>query len=1570
MPTDPPYPPVLEAPTRADLARAARARAHRGNAGSRISAGARSVATVEHALLALAAVVPLLVVRPGVVTSDTKTYLYLDPGHFLRQIVSMWDPDVAMGTVTHQTIGYLFPMGPFFYLLSEVHLPLWVAQRLWLGGMMFAAGAGILYLCRTLDLDGPGRLVAAMAFMMSPYILQYAGRISVILLPWAGLGWMVAFTIKAVRGGGWKYPALFGVTMALISSINATAVLYVGLAPFLWLFYAILVEKEATWGNALKAGLRIVALSLLVSLWWIAGLEIEAAYGVNVLKFTETLPATTQTSSALEVLRGLGYWYFYGSDRDGPWTFSSVLYTQTIWVLALSFLLPVLAFLSAIFVRWRTRAYFVLLVLVGVVCSVGAYPYDHPTPVGGALKAFMSDTTAGLAIRSTDRATPLVLLGLAMLLGAGASALWRASSVAGLTTAIVLVGLAVANNSAIFLGDTIANQMTQPAKLPAYEQQMANHLNAIHPGTRVLAIPGDNFAANRYGDTVDTPQPALLTRPFAIHEEQIMGSMPTADMLYAFDEPIQEQTLNANALAPMASLMSAGDLLVENDTAYEHYGIPQPQAVARMLTPTPKGLSDPVSYGTPVPNVSDFSTLDEEDLSLPANPKPLEPLVSYTVDHPRKIERAESDTGAIVVAGNDSGLENMASTGMLDTKSAIYFSGTLDTEPGRLKTLMQHGAALVVTDTNRKQAFRWDSITDNTGYTETKAHKPSEDGPSDYPLELFPGAPASAKTTATYVGAVSVTASSYGNPVSYLPEDKAYGAVDNNPDSAWRTAGFVADPAGQWWQIRLHRPITADHLTLTQPLNGTNLRWITEVTLTFDGRHHVVEHLDKASRVAGGQVVRFPLRSFTTLRITIDRTTDDHAVNKASPVGFSSVQIPGVHVEEVIDMPTDLLDRAGTQSIHNRLTIVMDRRRVSPYPVRMDPEYTISRSFTLPTARTFSLSGEATISALVPDNVIDQLVGVTGNGITAYSSGRLPGSLTSTAGAALDGNPATAWQPGFTAAAQKGAWVEYNLANPITFDHMDLQIVADGRHSVPTSVQVSTESGSHTVKLPPIANSTVPGAVTTVPVTFPALTGSDIRITFPTVRDEDTVNYYAETPIAMPIGIAEVGIPGLRMPATPAVVPGTCQSNLITIDGTPISVRVVGSTATALANGELTIEPCGPDARGIHLSAGTHVIQTAIGHQVGWNVDQLVLDSARGGGPEPILPSSQPASSTVSALTSLPATQPGPAPTVVVTGQTSTEIHEEVHGARNPFELVLGQSVNAGWKAVATPDPGTPAGAHAIDLGTSHLVDGFANGWQATQSDLAALKGSNFKVTLYWTPQTRIWIALGLSTIGLVLCVVVGYLPERWRRAIAARWRRASVRTRLHRFVARYGPRRLRGSHRRGLHAQVRPEVWVAPSGASHASAGNAQVLTERASASGSRPTLSGPWNDRGDAISWWAAVLVGVIIGLIGTAVASPIAGVVAGVVSGFALGTARCGLARTVLLGGAAVLLAVAAAEVVASQIVHAIPESSDWPAAYNGDATLAWIAVALLAADGIVECVRLRTSRRARKAAAHDR
>jgi hypothetical protein len=761
------------------------------------------------------------------------------------------------------------------------------------------------------------------------------------------------------------------------------------------------------------------------------------------------------------------------------------------------------------------------------------------------------------------------------------------------------------------------------------------------------------------------------------------------------------------------------------------------------------------------------------------------------------------------------------------------------------------------------------------------------------------------------VGAVNVTASSYGNSVSYTPEDRAYSAIDDNFDTSWITGTFVPDPAGQWWQVKFAHPVTADHITIVQPQTGDRARWVSKVTATFDGRHPITFTLKKSSHFETGQTLHFPTTTFHTLRLTIDGTTDNTAPPlTASAVGFSEVEVPGQVVREVIDMPTNLLSALGTSSNNNRLTLVMTRQRTSPFPPRTDPETTIARQFTLPTTRTFTLSGTASMSALIPDNEIDQLVGRTG--INAYSSGRLPGDLQATASATLDDNPATAWQPGLGSAAQSGSTLTYDLPKSTTLSHFDLGIVADGRHSVPTAltVAVTGPNGKVTqtrhVTLPPIADSSVPGAVTTVPVQFPALTGSVFVLTFTKVRQEMAANYYSAGPLALPLGIASVGLPGVPVPVTPSLLPGNCTSGLLTIDGKPIDVAIEGSTQLALNNGEMQVVPCGPDAKGITLAAGTHVLQTALGHTTatGWNIDQLVLDSAPGGGPGPrptLTDSGEP---------DVAATQAGPTPDVSVRSEHIDTETARITRATAPFELVLGQSLNAGWRAVATPGPGARSGSHPVDLGTPQLIDSFANGWAVTGPDLRALGGADFVVNLKWTPQTKVWIALGLSGLTLFLCLLLGFLPASWRAWL-----------------------------RRRLHRPARPRS--APGFA----------------AADPLPALQIIRREPRHAVHWWNAILLGLITGAVAAGVTTlrDGAGIAVLVAAGLLIPWVRW-LAAV----GAVGFIVDGCVNVVRGQYVHHYLPGSNWAGSFVPAGNLIWLGVVLLLADAVIVSAGARSPR----------
>ena len=114
-----------------------------------------------------------------------------DRRRLLERAPSMWDPNIGMGTVTHQTIGYLWPMGPWYWVMERLGVPDWVAQRLWLATVMLAAGAGVVFLLRTLGWAGPGIWVAALSYELSPYVLHYNARLSTLLLAWAALPWLL-----------------------------------------------------------------------------------------------------------------------------------------------------------------------------------------------------------------------------------------------------------------------------------------------------------------------------------------------------------------------------------------------------------------------------------------------------------------------------------------------------------------------------------------------------------------------------------------------------------------------------------------------------------------------------------------------------------------------------------------------------------------------------------------------------------------------------------------------------------------------------------------------------------------------------------------------------------------------------------------------------------------------------------------------------------------------------------------------------------------------------------------------------------------------------------------------------------------------------------------------------------------------------------------------------------------------------------------------------------------------------------------------------------------------------------
>ena len=131
-----------------------------------------------------------------------------------------------------------------------------------------------------------------------------------------------------------------------------------------------------------------------MSLWWIVGLQLQGAYGLPVLRLTESLSTVADHSSPDDLLRGIGNWLLYAQDNTGYSIDQAVGYATPGWVgvrqlrdsgrrAAGCSLHPV-----------ATPVLRLVLIVVGTIVGAGAWPYDHPSAYGALWKGFAGRSAA------------------------------------------------------------------------------------------------------------------------------------------------------------------------------------------------------------------------------------------------------------------------------------------------------------------------------------------------------------------------------------------------------------------------------------------------------------------------------------------------------------------------------------------------------------------------------------------------------------------------------------------------------------------------------------------------------------------------------------------------------------------------------------------------------------------------------------------------------------------------------------------------------------------------------------------------------------------------------------------------------------------------------------------------------------------------------------------------------------------------------------------------------------------------------------------------------------------------
>ena len=1063
--------------------------------------------------MAVVSYLPLLATHAGMVPADTKQYLYLDPGQLLAKAPSLWDPSVGMGTVTHQNIGYLWPMGPWYWLFDTSGVPDWVAQRLWLGTLLFLAGLGVRYLMGSRGYRGWAVTAAAFVYLLSPYTLHYAARISALLMPWTALPWLIALTASALVRPRWWKASLIALIVATAGSVNLTSLLYVLIGPLLWILWSWIVLGETNRHRLWKALWPTALLGFATSAWSLAGLMVQGGFGVPIVGFTETLQAVSVGSAAQEVMRGLGYWFFYGNDNLGPWIEPAVDYTQHLWLIAASFGIVLIALAGATFSRFPERGFLLWMMLGGAVVAVGAHPWDSPTLAGHMFIDASRDSDAVLALRSTARAVPLVALSVSLLCGASVAAfadrtshvfarrrlerqaasltdpdpedagrsaadgkvrqatrLRRAEHASARLAGVGVIALALVAQPSLWTGDMVGSELQRSENLPPYWTAAADSISR-DVDTRVWELPGIDFASYRWGNTVDPVTPGLTDRATVARELIPLGGSYPMDLLAAADRRLQEQVVDWDSIGPLAALMNADTLLVRNDLAFERYGTPRPEVLSAHLDDERVDLSDRHDFGTDVDLSADvrLGGHDETELGDLGRSDDVPAVFTVDVDNARNIHAAVPAVGGFVLDGAGEGIVDLAAQGALDRNPLVLYSHAVDDDA--LRQAVSSGAELVVSDSLRRQGRRWGSVRDNTGYTEQAGEEPLEYDPSDARLPGTSGWPAPDDldmTVTEFDGPISqIQASDYGNVVSLTPGDRPALAVDNDVDTAWRVDAF--GPAiGERLVIDLAEPTDVSALHLIQPLSGSRNRWITGLAVRIDD--HLVGRisLERTSRLRVGQIVRFPTqKGATRIELLIEDTNVGQQLDyrRYSGVGFADVRI-GVPSEsgqgerwlpstvEWTVLPQQTIGRLGRQV--GAFSVLMSRRRGNEAEVtHPEEEAAMRRRFSVDQERAFAVEGAARLSPSAGEVPIDLLVGIPDDA-GAASSGSLPGSIASRAHAAFDGDLATAWQTSFRTPVSGGfddpVWLQYGSEDLINPAPIRFTILTDGRHSVPGQV--------------------------------------------------------------------------------------------------------------------------------------------------------------------------------------------------------------------------------------------------------------------------------------------------------------------------------------------------------------------------------------------------------------------------------------------------------------------------------------------------------------------------------------
>lgn len=1085
-------------------------------------------------------------VPTGQIAEDTKNDLYVDAWGFLTRALHLWDPQVTWGVMQNQGYGYLFPMGPFFGIVTHV-VPVWVAQRLWWTCLLTAGFLGMVALVRALGVarETPA-VVGALVYALSPRVLATIGGLSseaqpVLLAPLVLLPLVLARngTLRPRRAAAWSAVAILA-----CGGVNATATMFAVAPAGIWL-----LTQHRWWSRSLTWWWA--ALAAAATLWWVGPLLVLGRWSPPFLDWIEQSADVMRPIGLFDVVRGTSHWLGYLVTAAGAWWPAGHDLVVRPTVVAATAIVAGVGLGGLARVDLPHRRSLAIMALVGVVLLAA--------PLTGATGSVLSSPTQALLdgvlspLRNLHKADPLIRIPLAVGLAHAldrALVWWRRRQrldqpvrwVAALG-GIAILGSAVSPGltGAIAPRGTFTDMAPQWRAVGAWLSQHAE-------AGRALLVPSSSFAEYDWGRTIDEPLRALTSADYAVRDAVPLTPAGTVRLLDAVEQRLQTGRSLGGAVEV---LRRAGVryLVLRNDLDEVSTGQP-PVALARSALRLTPEVTLAADFGDKSVSITgeELAPVEVYDLGAADSAASLTPLAAVAV-----VRGGPEDLLAVADAG-------LAGPVVLD-----------DDAPVDLAT-----GDLVLTDGYRGRA-RWFGATRGRDASATLLRS-ELDGARDYRpwpsldryavlrLEGLAGLAASSSVATRYTFA------------GLQPAHAPAAAVDADEGTTWLTA-FDPHPT---LTLSLPRATAIPELTVVAAQSGAGaplpITTPTAVSVRTDGG------VVRAEVAADGRTRIVPAAGPTaTVEVSVLSTASGTPASVIT--GLAEVTIPGQPMSGVIVTPaprtsaqaSTIVLGAGLPAIDgctradDGMACLVQGRRSGEGAGRLSWEVAGRIGATL----------RAHGTLLPDDRTAAALLEVPGASVTASSV--RSSALSLTPEAVLDQDGTTAWSP---SPGDRQPSLSVTFDRPVTISGIQLVVGrgwADERHVL---VQVRTDSTQQVAAL-----------------------GSSGRldVTASNVRRLALTFLPGSEPLALAsLELREVVVDGASLPAPPPTLSAPCGSGpVLRVDGRPVPTSVSGPRSALWGVGEMTWTACAPVRPG---TESAHRIE--VGPIEGWRPGTVVLRGA------------------------------------------------------------------------------------------------------------------------------------------------------------------------------------------------------------------------------------------------------------------------------------------------------------------------------------------------------------------------